>query len=68
MDASSRRGELQFWREAPRLGLTGTSLITMGPHGVMSERVAYDLNLASEQLRRPDARSHCIDNGGHDGA
>jgi hypothetical protein len=53
MDASSARGELQFWREAPRLGLTGTSLIAIGPGGVTSERVAYDLNLASGQLRQP---------------
>jgi hypothetical protein len=42
----------QFWREAPVLGLTGTSEIVMGPHGIMSERVAYDLNLACGQLRR----------------
>ena len=53
MDASSGHGELQFWREAPRLGLTGTSLITVGSGGVVSERVAYDLNMASEKLRRP---------------
>jgi hypothetical protein len=31
MDTSSARGGLQFWREAPSLGLTGTSLITVGP-------------------------------------
>jgi hypothetical protein len=52
MDTASARGELQFWREAPRLGLTGTSLITIGPAGVTSERVSYDLNMASEQLRQ----------------
>lgn len=52
MDTSSARGELQFWREAPRLGLTGTSVIAIGPGGVTSERVAYDLNMASEQLRQ----------------
>jgi hypothetical protein len=51
MVATSGHGELQFWREAPSLGLTGTSLITVGPGGVTSERVAYDLNMASEQLR-----------------
>jgi hypothetical protein len=45
--------ELQFWREAPRLGLTGISHVTVEPAGVVSERVAYDLNIASEQLRRP---------------
>jgi hypothetical protein len=43
---------LQFWREAPGLGLTGISEIVMGPHGIVSERVAYDLNLACGQLRR----------------
>ena len=42
----------QFWREAPALGLTGTSGIILGPHGIVSERVAYDLNLACGQLRR----------------
>jgi len=53
MDTSSAHGDLQFWREAPRLGLTGTSHIAIGPGGVTSERVAYDLNMASEQLRQP---------------
>jgi hypothetical protein len=53
MDAPFSNGEQQYWREAAHLGLTGTSLITLGPDGVMSERVAYDLNLASEQLRWP---------------
>jgi len=43
---------LQFYREASGLGLTGTSVIAVGPHGIVSERVAYDLNLACEQLRR----------------
>jgi hypothetical protein len=43
---------LQFWREAPRLGLTGITEIVVGPHGIVSERVAYDLNLACGQLRR----------------
>jgi hypothetical protein len=51
MHSPSADGVLQFWREAPRLGLTGTSLIAVGSHGVISERVAYDLNLASDQLR-----------------
>jgi hypothetical protein len=51
MDAPSTDNQQQYWREAAHLGLTGTSLITIGPDGVMSERVAYDLNLASEQLR-----------------
>ncbi len=57
MDVPSSNGERQYWREAAHLGLTGTSLITLGPDGVMSERVAYDLNLASEQLRWP-TRNH----------
>src|SRR5262249_49355345 len=43
---------LQFWREAPGLGLTGITEIVIGPHGIVSERVAYDLNLACGQLRR----------------
>jgi len=57
MDNPPVPGTLEFWREAPRLGLTGTSLITVGPHGVTSERVAYDLNMASEQLRQAKAHS-----------
>ena len=43
---------LQFCREAPGLGLTGVTEIVIGPHGIVSERVAYDLNLACAQLRR----------------
>ena len=43
---------LQFWREAAGLGLTGITDIVIGPHGIVSERVAYDLNLACGQLRR----------------
>ena len=45
-------GRQQFWREAPQIGLTGTAQIMVGPYGVMSEEVAYDLNLASDLLRR----------------
>ena len=44
--------ELQFWREAPWIGLTGVSLIEIGERGVAAERVAYDLNMASDILRR----------------
>jgi hypothetical protein len=44
--------ELQFWREAPRLGLTGVAEIEIGDRGVVGERVAYDLNMASDILRR----------------
>jgi hypothetical protein len=43
--------EVQFWREAPRIGLTGVSRIEVGPHGVAVETVAYDLNLAADLLR-----------------
>jgi|SRR5262245_24105881 len=44
--------ELQFWREAPRIGLTGVAEIEIGARGVVAERVAYDLNLASDILCR----------------
>src|SRR5262245_669354 len=44
--------ELQFWREAPRIGLTGVAEIEIGERGVTAERVAYDLNLASDILCR----------------
>lgn len=44
--------ELQFWREAPPIGLTGVAEIEIGERGVVAERVAYDLNLASDILRR----------------
>ena len=43
---------LQFWREAPRIGLTGISQIVVGERGVIAEGVAYDLNEASDMLRR----------------
>ena len=46
-------GSQQFWREAPRIGLTGIAQIVVGPYGVITERVAYDLNLASDLLSRP---------------
>ena len=41
---------LQFWREAPGIGLTGMSEIVVGPHGIVAERTAYDLNMACGQL------------------
>ena len=44
--------ELQFWREAPRIGLTGVAEIEIGERGVAAERVAYDLNLACTILCR----------------
>ena len=46
MDGPLSRGRLKFFREAPRLGLTGITFITIGEHGVIAESVAYDLNLA----------------------
>jgi hypothetical protein len=54
MDQSS--GGLQFWREAPRIGLSGVTRILFGEDGVIAETVAYDLNLACELLRRTPAR------------
>ena len=45
-------GTLLYWREAPRIGLTGMAWIVIGPSGVIAEHVSYDLNLASVQLRR----------------
>ena len=53
VDGPRRRGRLKFFREAPRLGLTGVTLITIGDRGVIAESVAYDLNLASDLLRKP---------------
>ena len=41
---------LTFFREAPRLGLTGVTTITIGEHGVVGEAVAYDLNPALDVL------------------
>jgi hypothetical protein len=42
---------LQFWREAPGIGLTGMSEIVIGSLGIVAERTAYDLNMACGQLR-----------------
>jgi len=50
-DAPAGHGPMRCYREAPRLGLTGVSLITVGAHGVIAETVAYDSNLALEVLR-----------------
>jgi hypothetical protein len=47
------QGEFAFFREAPQLGLTGIARILVGPRGVMAETVSYDLNMATEMLRRP---------------
>jgi hypothetical protein len=57
MEEWSPNGQLRFWREAPRFGLTGLSEIELGGLGVMNESVAYDLNLASDALRRAFERS-----------
>ena len=51
MGRPSEVGGLQFWREAPRIGLTGVTEIEVREQGVIAERVAYDLNLASDTLR-----------------
>jgi hypothetical protein len=51
MGESLQHGTLRFCREAPRLGLTGITLITIGERGVIAESVAYDLNLACHLLR-----------------
>jgi hypothetical protein len=50
-DETSYQGELRFWREAPRIGLTGVARIKLAAAGVIAESVAYDLNLASDLLR-----------------
>jgi hypothetical protein len=62
MNQRSRPGQLQFWREAPRVGLVGVSEIEFGEHGVIAESVAYDLNMASDMLRRSgdQARLHVL--------
>jgi len=52
IDTPSRDDELQFWREVPRVGLTGTGKIKIGPLGIIADSVAYDPNLASDTLRR----------------
>ena len=51
MKLRSHKG-LQFWCEAPRIGLTGVAKIELGERGVVAERVAYDLNMASDILCR----------------
>lgn len=51
MDGSAH-GEFTFFREAPQLGLTGIARILVGTGGVVAETVSYDLNMATEMLRR----------------
>ena len=43
---------LRFCREAPRIGLTGITDVVVGEHGVIADKVTYDLNLASDILCR----------------
>jgi len=52
MEGLSHLGGMWFWREAPRLGLTGVTQIKVGAQGVIGESVAYEGNLASDMLRR----------------
>jgi hypothetical protein len=52
MEGPLSRGRLKFFREAPRLGLTGITFITIGERGVIAESVAYDLNMALAVHRR----------------
>jgi hypothetical protein len=47
----------RYWREAPCLGLTGTTEITVTRHGVAAEVVAHDLSFACEALRGHQAHS-----------
>ena len=52
MEGLTHLGGIWFWREAPRIGLTGVTQIEVGTQGVIGESVAYEGNLASEMLRR----------------
>jgi hypothetical protein len=52
LDHPSHSSELRFWREAPRVGLTGVSQVEVGERGIVAESVVYDLNLASDMLYR----------------
>ena len=45
-----RPNGLQFWREAPRIGLTGVAQVEIEELGISAESVGYDLNLASDLL------------------
>jgi len=51
LDGSNGEAILQYWREAPRLGLTGVTSIAVTPRGIVADSVAYDLNMACEILR-----------------
>jgi hypothetical protein len=58
IDEPPHLGQRHYVREAPALGLTGVTTITIGERGVAAERVAYDLNLASDVLRRWPGNAH----------
>ena len=49
---------LLFWREAPRLGLSGISRIDLECGRVCREHVTYDLSLAVDVLRRRSGEAH----------
>jgi hypothetical protein len=55
MEAPGQEAPASCWREAPALGLSGTTRIVVTPHGIMADVVSYDLNLASDLLRRYSA-------------
>jgi hypothetical protein len=50
-DSAWPYGDLHFFREVPRLGLSGVAIIRVGARGITAESVSYDLNLASDVLR-----------------
>src|SRR5262249_42112608 len=58
MDQPARGGVLRFYREWSTAGLSGVSDIELGEQGIVREKVAYDLNLASDMLRRAVQRRH----------
>jgi hypothetical protein len=60
MEQRSKISGLQFWREAPKIGLTGVSEIEIGQQGIIAERVAYDLNLVSDMLFRSPMTSRLV--------
>ena len=60
-EGPSQRGEMQFWREAPGVGLTGDARIKIGELGVIADHVTYDLNLASDLLRERGTPRTAVD-------
>jgi hypothetical protein len=51
MQGLPQTGSVQYWREAPHIGLTGVANIAVTAAGVAADAVGYDLNLACETLR-----------------